>query len=130
MKDLQSQKERHFAEVNDLQKSIDMLHHQMKDASHKMQSLQTSLHDKERSSEALTLKNERLNQGLAAHKQQILLCDERIAHMGNVEQQLKNDLRDLTLHCEQLKMENVRLGRDRDRAYNELSASQTLQRRM
>jgi chromosome segregation ATPase len=75
-------------------------------------------------------KADRLAQGLALHKQQIQLLDDRLNGMLLAEQQYKRDLRSLTLHVEQLRMDNVRIARERDRLAGEVTTLGAVQRRV
>ena len=86
-------KEQYFAESTDSQKALEACRMQLRESLQKLQLTQSTLNEKERLLESATLKLDRLNQGLSAHKQQLQVCDERINELQGNEQQYRSDLR-------------------------------------
>ena len=123
-----SQKDRHAQETEQLQRSIAELRASAKEAQQRADGMAATLAEKERLHDALAGKCERLMQGLTGHKQQLQQCDERILALSQREAQLQSELRQTGLALDQLRLENARTARERDRVVQEGQAlSQQLQ---
>jgi hypothetical protein len=112
-------RDRHTAEVEELQRAVDESRAAAADSGSKAATLFATVHEKDRVAEAGQAKCERLAAGLAAHKQQLATCDEQLSALNQRDAHRSGELRTVTLTCEQLRLENVRVGRERDRLTQE-----------
>jgi chromosome segregation ATPase len=102
------------------QRQLDTMRNQINDLQLAKHELAAQLQERDRALEAQTGKMEKMSLGLHACKEQLLQCDERLVAFNHQEQQWKRDGRQLALVIEQLRMEAMRLQKDRDRAMQEL----------
>jgi chromosome segregation ATPase len=117
-------RDRLIVDLDDMRRSGEEARAQLREANTRAAALQASLADRERAAEALGAKCERLEQGVHAHKLQLVDCDRRLSAATAREAQLGQELRTVGLHLEQVKMEYARLERARDRAAAEAEALQ------
>ncbi|CUG88401.1 Hypothetical protein, putative [Bodo saltans] len=113
--------------TEDSQRQLDGLRNQINDLQLAKHELAAQLQERDRAYEAQTGKMEKMSLGLQACKEQLVQCDERLVAFHQQEQQWKRDGRQLALVIEQLRMEAMRLQKDRDRALQELKHSSSAQ---
>ena len=118
-RDHQAHVDRSRDEVEDLQRQVESHRSAATDSGTRVKLLEAHLTEKERAIDACVSKAERLTQGLAAHRQQLVACDERLSQMAANEEANARELRGATLVVEQMKLENARLERERERLFAE-----------
>ena len=120
-KDSAAARDRLLVQLSDTERSVEDARNLLRDTVAKHNALSLQFNDKQRALEAAALGKEQLTQSLFQHKGLIAAADERLAAFIAQEGVLKQDLKEMAMEVERLRLEHIRVTGERDRALKELS---------
>lgn len=122
LQEVQSAKERAYAEVEEVQRRYEQLRLQNSKLQDDLREREAALAKKERERSILAAQMGRLEDGLEAHKRQMMESDRRVQQLEQQLTAMRQQQRDSFLSLEQMKLQNVQLTRTRDQLSEMLQA--------
>ncbi|GET87423.1 hypothetical protein, conserved [Leishmania tarentolae] len=122
LQEVQSAKERAYAEVEEVQRRCDQLQLQNSKLQGHLREREAELVKKERERSIMAAQIGRLEDGLEAHKRQILESDRRVQQLEQQLTAMRQQQRDNFVSLEQMRLQNSQLTRTRDQLAEMLQA--------